>query len=157
MASPRCSTVSGFHRSRKRKTSLSTAWSAMNPWLQLTARKRFHFRVMFAIGYLRLAAAAFFAASRWTLYAIATACLCGLPAPISRLRFSVNAFSDADFFSGIVLLYRCCVELFKLLVCCFNCFAFRVEYTNCSVWCKQSKFTASLLKNLKLRSWIRLD
>jgi len=58
---------------------------------------------MFAIGYLRLAAAAFFAASRWTLYAIATACLCGLPAPISRLRFSVNAFSDADFFSGIVL------------------------------------------------------
>ncbi len=63
---------------------------------------------MFAIGYLRLAAAAFFAASRWTLYAIATACFCGLPAPISRLRFSVKAFSDADFFSGIVLFRSKC-------------------------------------------------
>ncbi len=63
---------------------------------------------MFAIGYLRLAAAAFFAASRWTLYAIATACFCGFPAPISRLRFSVNAFSDADFFSGIVLFRSKC-------------------------------------------------
>lgn len=63
---------------------------------------------MFAIGYLRLAAAAFFAASRWTLYAIARACFCGLPAPISRLRFSVKALSDADFFSGIVLFRSKC-------------------------------------------------
>jgi hypothetical protein len=71
----------------------------MKPWLHDTARKRFHFRVMFAIGYfLRLVAAAF-----CTEYAMATACLGGLPCLISVLMFWTNAFSDADCFSGIVL------------------------------------------------------
>jgi len=36
-------------------------------------------------------------------YAIATACLGGLPAAISFLTFSVNAFLLVDFFNGIML------------------------------------------------------
>ena len=43
----------------------------------------------------------FFAASRLTEYAIATACFGGLPAAISALMFLRMAFLDADLTSGI--------------------------------------------------------
>jgi len=44
-------------------------------------------------------AAHFFAAARLVAYAIATACLTGLPAFTSVLMFSLNALGEADFLS----------------------------------------------------------
>jgi len=41
----------------------------------------------------------FFAAARLVAYAIATACLTGLPAFTSVLMFSLNALGEADFLS----------------------------------------------------------
>lgn len=44
----------------------------------------------------------FFLAARWTEYPIATACLIGFPAAISRLMFADRVLSDVPFFKGIV-------------------------------------------------------
>lgn len=44
------------------------------------------------------------AALRFTLYAMATACLRGLPARTSARTLLENAFLDVDFFSGMSIL-----------------------------------------------------
>ena len=47
----------------------------------------------------------FFAASRLVAYAIATACLTGLPAATSALTFLLNAPLLVDLISGIIRLF----------------------------------------------------